>query len=216
MLLRFGGFVMSAFSDLCLQIEFGQRNELRQNLFQIFYGVFFSHAELYVLRGDQLIHFIQLSRYLAEGLLTVLNAALFQTQLYLLTFAVIFVPSIYTRFKSTSASANIYRLISMNIFLTLPISFLFIKLSMVIKLGAVLSSSSHIKRLSVLHSFSICRTETYPFSMNENRTTRNIFSESYSGRPVLLLKLYHKKDCIPTESLQSSFFQGLFYSPLHR
>ena len=53
----FGRFAVTSSPDFCLRIESGQRNELRQDLFQIFYSVFFPDAELYAVCDDELIHF---------------------------------------------------------------------------------------------------------------------------------------------------------------
>lgn len=62
---------------------------------------------------------------------------------------------------------------------------LFIKLPIVEWLGGGLSCSSHIKRISVLQSFSIFRNDSYPFSINANSITFSKVSSSYLGRPVL-------------------------------
>ena len=178
------GFVMSSSSDDNLRIESRQHYKLRHDLLQIFYGIFFPNAELYSVCDDQLIHFVQQRRHLAERLILVLDTALFPY------------PAIFVRgrrnlcpvnvYRSTPASANIYLLISMKITSTVPMSPLFMKLSAFIKLGAGLPSSNHLKRISILHSFSICRTEMYPFSIKANSVTRSSFSGSYSERSVLL------------------------------
>ena len=79
---------------------------------------------------------------------------------------------------------------------------IFHKVSIVIWLGAGLSCNSHIKRISVLQSFSISRTETYPCSINANSITFIRVSLSYLLRPVLL-------------SLTARYFLGRYDEKLH-